>query len=70
MKKDLITAITHQLAESFKEIKKLKKLLRLYKELAAIRNEMLYLYESPYINYNLENEETYLKIKIMELEKQ
>lgn len=41
MEKDLITAITHSLAKSLKEVKKQKKLLKLYKELMAVKDDLI-----------------------------
>ncbi len=69
MERDLMTAITHSLAEAIKEGKKLKKLLELYKELVIIKDYMLDYYDVPDDNYDrMEKRETYLKIKIKELE--
>lgn len=74
MERDLMTAITHSLAEAIKEGKKLKKLLELYRELMTVKDnkikniiKKLIFVDSDY--YVMEKKETYLEKQIKELEK-
>ena len=73
MERDLMTAITHSLAEAIKEGKKLKKLLELYRELMTVKDnkikniiKKLIFVDSDY--YVMEKKETYLEKQIKELE--